>query len=106
VSFELRDQFPELVAELSGLLVASDEKQLARTVPTLTVVDRCRCADSFCAMMYTAPPPDGAYGPTHRNIALDPKKGMLILDVLDERIVGIEVLYRNDIRDRLFELMP
>ncbi len=31
---------------------------------------------------------------------------MLILDILEERIVGIEILYRDEIRDRLAELMP
>jgi len=48
----------------------------------------------------------GAYGPKHRNVALDPKKGMLILDILEERIVGIEILYRDEIRERLLELLP
>ena len=106
MSFELGDQFPELAAELVGLLTDSNEEQLARTVPTLTVVDRCRCGDDFCAMMYTAPRPQGAWGPSHRNIALNPRNGMLILDVLEEQIVGIEVLYRDEIRDRLSKLIP
>ena len=95
-----------LAAELTTLLSNSNEEELAETISALSVVDRCRCGDSFCAMIYTAPRPEGAYGPNHRNVALDPEKGMLILDVLDERIVGIEILYRDEIRDRLSELMP
>lgn len=106
MSFKLSDQFPELVSELAMLLSNSNEEQLAETVSALTVVDRCRCGDSFCAMMYTAARPEGSYGPKHRNVALDPEKGMLILDILDERIVGIEILYRDEIRNRLSVLMP
>jgi hypothetical protein len=36
-----------------------------------------------------------AYGASHRNVALDaPWPGYLILDVVDDEIVYVEVLYR------------
>jgi hypothetical protein len=56
--------------------------------------------------MYTAPRPPGAWGNGHRTVALDPETGFLILDVLLDRIVLIEVLYRDEIRRRLLKLMP
>jgi hypothetical protein len=72
----------------------------------LRIVDRCRCGDDFCASFYTQPKPKGAYGPGYRNIALTPAKGMLILDVVDGVIANVEVLYRNDIREKLLALLP
>ena len=49
-------------------------------------------------MFYVLPKPNGAYGPDHRNVALTPNKGMLILDVVGEKIAAVEVLYRDDVR--------
>ena len=43
---------------------------------------------------------------TTRRVALHSGKGELILDVLDFEIVCIEVLFRDEIRSRLLELMP
>jgi len=36
----------------------------------------------------------------------EPAKGMLILDVVDRVITQIEILYRNDIRQRLLAVLP
>jgi len=54
--------------------------------------------DDFCQSFYTAPPPDGAYGPGHRCVPLIPKKGDLILDVVRNRIMYVEVLYYPSLR--------
>jgi hypothetical protein len=78
--------------------VEQDEPDLAAQVPGLRIVDRCRCGDDFCATFYVRPKPKGTYGPDHRNVALTPKEGMLILDVVGEKIAGVEVLYRDDVR--------
>ena len=104
--FRLAEEFPELVSELKDLLEREGETELAGSVVALTVVDRCRCGDDFCATMYTVPRPRGAWGEGHRNVALDPETGFLILDVQHERIVEIEVLYRDEVRRRLLKLMP
>ena len=106
MGFQLVEEFPELASELSELLDRAGEEELAATVAGLKVLDRCRCGDDFCATMYTAPRPHGAWGKGHRNVALDPKTGFLILDVLHERIVEIEVLYRDEVRGHLLALMP
>jgi len=70
------------------------------------MVTRCSCGDAFCASFYTAPKPRGSYGPKHRNIALEPNDGMIILDLVDEVIVNVEVIDRPDVRAKLELLFP
>jgi hypothetical protein len=50
-------------------------------------------------------PPNGAWGPGHENVALEPEQGMIILDVIDRKIGMIEILGRNDIRLSLDAVM-
>ncbi len=102
----LVELFPELAAELERLLLQQGESELARQVSNLPVIDRCRCGDDFCGMFYVLPKPKGAYGPSHRNVSLEPKQGTLILDVVAERIAAVEVLYRDAIRQTLIVEFP
>ena len=102
----LSDVFPQLSQKLEQLLTDAGEVNLALQVSGLRIVDRCRCDDGFCASFYTQPKPKGAYGPSHSNIALTPTKGMLIVDVVDNVITFVEVLYRNDIREKLLAVLP
>lgn len=57
-------------------------------------------------MERNTPRPEGGYGPTHRNVAIDAEKGMLSLDLVDEQIIMVEVLNRDEVRDRLNSVMP
>ncbi len=102
----LVDLFPELSSELEQLLFEQGESELARQVSTLSVVDRCHCGDDFCGMFYVLPKPPGGYGPGHRNVSLDPKQGMLILDVVADRIAAVEVLHRDAVRQSLIIEFP
>ena len=102
----LTDTLPALAAELRQLLTENGEIKLAEQVPGLMILDRCRCGDDFCATFYTQPKPNGAYGPGHRNVALAPEEGMLILDVVGQEIACVEVLYRNEIRQKLQAALP
>jgi hypothetical protein len=102
----LIELIPELAAELEQLLLEQGESALARQVSTLPVTERCRCGDDFCGTFYVLPKPKGAYGPGHRNVSLEPKQGMLILDVVEERIAKVEVLYRDAVRQRLIVEFP
>jgi hypothetical protein len=102
----LSDVLPLLSQELQQLLTDAAETNLASQVPGLRILDRCRCGDYFCASFYTQPKPKGAYGPGHRNVALEPAKGMLILDVVDGVIAQVEVLHRDDIREKLLAILP
>jgi hypothetical protein len=102
----IRELLPALAEEVWDLLMKEGEPELADQVLDLRIVDRCRCGDDFCATFYVQPKPNGAYGPSHRNITLKPAQGMLVLDLLGDRIVAIEVLYRDEIRKSLQAALP
>jgi hypothetical protein len=103
----LVDVFPELAAEIAdGLRTLAEPESIATSVAGLRIVDRCRCGVRSCATFYTEPRPKGAYGPGHRNVMLDPRRGMLILDVVDDRIVCVEALDLADLAKRLRAAVP
>ena len=102
----LEQALPALAAELFALLERAGQGDLAAQVPQLRLVDRCRCNDEFCATVYTAPRPLGARGAGHQNVELEPAEGYFILDLVDRRIVCIEVLYRQEIRDEVLRVLP
>jgi hypothetical protein len=91
----VRDVFPDLVTELTSLLELEGEHELAASTWDLRLVGECGCDDDFCQSIRTADHPHGQpYGAGHRCVPLLPSKGMLILDVVDDRIMYIEVLDR------------
>jgi hypothetical protein len=103
----LSASFPDLAAELAGLLSRAGHVSLASQVSSLSIVDRCRCGDSFCATFYTASKPKGTWGPGHSTIPLDEaREGIINVDVLNGQIVSVEVLYRDDVRERLQTVCP
>ncbi|MFE4600251.1 hypothetical protein ACFRKE_05285 [Kitasatospora indigofera] len=96
----VREVFPELVSELVGLLEAEGENELAVCAWDLRLVEKCRCGDGFCQSFKREPHPDGhPYGRGHRCVTLLPSEGMLVLDVVDGRIMYVEVLDREPLRD-------
>jgi hypothetical protein len=88
----LREIYPGFSHELISLLEAEDESDLAICAWDLRIIARCPCSNDFCQSFYTELPPEGAYGAGHRNVVLSPDRGMLILDVVDSRIMFVEVL--------------
>ena len=96
---------PDLADELQRLL-SPESEDLAAQVPHLRIVDRCRCGDDFCATFYTEPAPHGWYGPGHENVTLDIDRSVLILDVVDRRIMCVEVLDRPEVRRILDRVFP
>jgi hypothetical protein len=102
----LTEILPLLARELEQLLKKRGEFELVAQVPKLRIVDRCRCGDDFCSSFYTQPKPEGSYGPGHRSMDLDAAEGMVILDVVAGTIAHVEVLYRDDIRQKLFAALP
>jgi hypothetical protein len=102
----LTETLPSLAYELEQLLEKEGERELAAQVPGLTIVDRCRCGDDFCASFYTQPEPKGTYGPSHRCLVLEPAEGMLILDVVAGTIAHVEILHRDDMRQKLLAALP
>lgn len=99
----LRDAFPDLANELESLLLQEGEHNLAAEVSGLEIRDRCRCGDDFCATMYCQPRPKGVAFRVGRTV---PLTDGLIVDVVDEHVAVIEVLYSDNIRSRLNELIP
>ncbi|MEU6788509.1 hypothetical protein ABZ912_55780 [Nonomuraea angiospora] len=89
----VRELFPGLVTELIACLREEGEEYLAISAWDIRLYEDCGCGDDFCQSFYTAERPPGAYGPGHRNVLLTPAEGDLILDVVEERIVFVEVLY-------------
>ena len=102
----LVDCLPEFSDELRSLSLEAGLPEVAEQVDQLQLVDRCRCGDDFCATFYTAAKPKGSYGPSHRNVELPAEQGMIILDLVDGRVHCVEVLYRDEIRQRLQDLFP
>ncbi|MFF7457134.1 hypothetical protein [Kitasatospora sp. NPDC008115] len=91
----VRDIFPDLVAELAALLEDEGEHGLAVHVRDIRLVAECGCGDDFCQSLRTGHHlPERPFGEGHRCVELSPSTGMLVLDVVDERIAYIEVLGR------------
>jgi hypothetical protein len=102
----LADAIPQLAHELEGLLAEQGEPELAAQVRELRIMDRCRCGDDFCATFYTQPKSERMHGPRRSCIEVTPKQGMLILDILDGKISGVEVLFRDEFRQQLDVILP
>lgn len=102
----LGDVAPDLADELRMLLIEAEWPDLAVRVDDLPIVDRCRCGDDFCATFYTAPRPAGAWGSGLYTIPLEARAGMLNLDVLDGKIVCVEVLYRDEVKTVIHAAIP
>ena len=102
----VKQVMPEFAEELRTLLEQDNEVGLAEQVSNLRIVDRCRCEENSCATFYTVPKPKGAWGAGHENIVLDVAEGMLVLDVVDKKIVCVEVLDRDDVRQKLVKQIP
>lgn len=99
----LRDVHPELVAELVALLQREGEPRLAVSAHDIRLIAPCGCGDDFCQSIHTEDWPAGQpYGDgRHRCVALLPAGGgMLNLDVVDDRIVYLEILDRPPLVDR------
>ena len=102
----LHEVLPEFTDELRALLNKDGLVQLVGQVASLRIVDRCRCGEESCASFYTVPKPEGAWGAGHENIILDAEEGMLVLDTVAGNIVHVEILDRDEIREKLLQQIP
>src|SRR5882762_5252487 len=102
----LTEILPLLANELEQLLKKAGKPLLAAQVSQLMVVERCRCGDDFCASFYTQPKPEGKYGPEQDCMDLEPAEAMLLLDDVGGTIVHVEILNRDDIRQKLINALP
>ncbi|WP_432943932.1 hypothetical protein ACQPXM_01495 [Kribbella sp. CA-253562] len=95
----LVDRWPVLAGQLRAALSRDNENELASQVDELRVLEMCGCGDDFCQSFHTTLPPEKSYPlDRHRNWYPEDDDpgwdGYLILDVVDERIEFVEVLYR------------
>ena len=97
---------PEFSCELEKLLLAANQPQLAAQIPELLIVRRCTCEDDFCATFKTQFEPGTKPYPDNQTLELNPKDGMILVDVVSGRIGSVEVLYREDVRRNLRALFP
>ena len=105
-SLALARALPDFASELRETLQGQGRADLASQVASLSLVDRCRCGEDFCATFYTATEPEGAYGPGHSNLELESSEGMIIMDLVDDAIRCVEVLDRPDFQKALFRALP
>ncbi len=90
---------PFLAEELSQALTEIGLTKLARSVSSLEIIERCDCDNTGCAAFYTAKKHTWS-GKKIKQIS--PRvKGLYSVDVLDDQIVFIEMMGRQDVRDRL-----
>ncbi|MFF5109829.1 hypothetical protein [Streptosporangium sp. NPDC000509] len=89
----VRELFPDLVTDLIACLGEEGEEDLAVSAQDIRFYEECGCDDDFCQSFYTAERPDGAYGFGHRCVSLLSPRGYLVLDVVEGRIMYVEVLY-------------
>jgi len=94
----LGDLLPLFAEEIEGLLVKKGERGLAAQIHDLKIIDRCRCPHDYCGSFYTQPKPKGALGKGHRKVEVQPESGIIIFDVIDGRILQINVLFREKVR--------
>lgn len=106
MSLLLSDVLPALAVELEVLLRIENEPELADQVASLEMIDRCRCGDDFCATFYTVQKPNGAWGKNHCTLPLEPENGMIIIDILNGKIAEVEILFRDEIREKVLGLLP
>ncbi|HTV06642.1 MAG TPA: hypothetical protein VME86_14835 [Acidobacteriaceae bacterium] len=97
----LTEILPEFSAELAHLLEQGGQPKLAKQIATLRIFEKCNCNDDFCSSFYTRRNPHRPPGRDSRSISLEPKSGLLILDVVGDEIIFVEVLYRDDVRAAL-----
>ena len=90
--------FPNFHDELREYVEESPRPDLAGQIYSLKILSICECDDTGCATFYTAPKPDGAWGPHHYNVCLESERGLMVLDVLQENIVAVEILGRPDLK--------
>ncbi|MFB7616252.1 hypothetical protein [Kitasatospora sp. NPDC056181] len=95
----VREVFPAFARELTALLEAEGERDLALVARDLRLVAECGCGDGFCQSFATAPHPKGQpFGAGHRCVPLPAEEGLLALDVMDGRIMYVEVVDRAPLR--------
>ena len=57
-------------------------------------------------MFYFSNPPIKDWGNGQENYLLDSNEGVIVVEVLKEKIVAVEIVNRDEIREKLLVLLP
>lgn len=101
----LKEALPELASELYDLLIKKNANELAQQIDSLRIVELCDCGGEFCSAFYTSPKPNDLWDGELYSIELEKKNGLIVLDVVDSKIVQVEILFRDDIKRKLEQIV-
>jgi hypothetical protein len=93
----IQDLLPAFAVELESLTLSVGRGDLVTQIRSLPVLERCTCGERNCAHFYTEPRPLGPYGAGHTNLMLPTDRGLIVYDLVDDRIVAVEVLDRPEV---------
>jgi hypothetical protein len=95
----LANVWPEVADELRESLLGEGETELAEQVANLRLVGACGCGDDFCQSIRTTAPRQA-----DRTISFA-DGGLFAVDIdSNGNIVYVEILHREDLKDRYREL--
>ncbi|MCW8876824.1 MAG: hypothetical protein OQJ89_15180 [Kangiellaceae bacterium] len=95
---------PFLAQELTQELVKIGEPKLADSVSQLEILGRCDCDNQSCAAFYTAE--KHVWSGNEIRHVIPHVKGVFSVDVFKDEIVFIEIMGRQDVRERLLAVCP
>lgn len=86
------DVLPRTAKIVAALLLEEGYARLCKQMPELMIFEKCSCQSPDCASFYTQPKPEGPYGPGHWGFTLKSPAGLIVLDILNDKIAFIEIL--------------
>ncbi len=93
---------PELAARMESALRAQGEERVADQVAGLRITAVCRCDQEYCGSFHTARRPMKRWMLHGRQVTLtDDGPGEVALDVVRGEIAYVEVLFVDNVRERL-----
>jgi hypothetical protein len=96
---------PGLSRRIEAALRTQGEFALADQVPGLRITTVCRCDQPFCGSFHTSKRPMKRWFIRGRQVEIaDGEPGEIVLDVVRGEIAYVEVLYLDDVRERMLRL--
>ena len=95
----LVDALPEFAAELSRGLAELGHKELATSVNSIVIVERCKCDETGCITFYAVPKTVTNQRPC--KTAMPVVKGLTCVQYIGQQIVWVEALGRPEDREKL-----
>jgi hypothetical protein len=97
---------PELAERIEAALRAQGEGRVADQVAGLRITGPCTCGQTFCGSFQTLKTPLKRWFMRGRQIELsDGGPGEIVVDVVRNEIAYVEVLYLDDVRDAVAQLL-